>query len=71
MLVDDGTGALFMALSDAKDSSAKRLSFGTPMIARGKVMLRGGEYILAASVLKIKDDKHRLEGLMEFMARYT
>ena len=45
VLVDDGTGALFMVLSDAKDSSAERLSFGTPVIARGNVMLRGGEYI--------------------------
>ena len=73
VLVDDGTGALFMALSDAKDSSAKRLSlsFGTPVIARGNVMLRGGEYILMARELKIKDEKHLLEELMEFMARYT
>jgi len=71
VLVDDGTGALFMVLSDAKDSSAKRLSFGTPVIARGNVMLRGSEYILTASELKIKDEKHLLEGLMEFMVRYT
>ena len=71
VLVDDGTGALFMVLSDAKDSSAKRLSFGTPVIARGNVMLRGSEYILTASELKIKDEKHLLEELMEFMARYT
>jgi len=71
VLVDDGTGALFMALNDAKDSSAERLSFGTPVIARGNVMLRGSEYILTASELKIKDEKHLLEELMEFMARYT
>ena len=71
VLVDDGTGALFMVLSDAKDSGAGRLSFGTPVIARGNVMLRDGEYILTASELKIKDEKHLLEELMEFMARYT
>ena len=71
VLVDDGTGALFMVLSDAKDSSAERLSFGTPVIARGNVMLRGGEYILMARELKIKDEKHLLEELMEFVARYT
>ena len=71
VLVDDGTGVLFMVSSDAKDSSAKRLSFGTPVIARGNVMLRGGEYILVARELKIKDEKHLLEELMEFMARYT
>ena len=71
VLVDDGTGALFMVLSDAKDSSAERLSFGTPVIARGNVMLRGGEYILMARELKIKDEKHLMEELMEFVARYT
>ena len=71
VLVDDGTGALFMALSDAKDSSAERLTFGTPVIARGNVMLRGGEYILMARELKIKDEKHLMEELMEFVARYT
>jgi len=47
------------------------LSFGTPVIARGNVMVRGSEYILMARELKIKDDKHLLEELMEFMARYT
>ena len=71
VLVDDGTGALFMVLSDAKDSSAERLTFGTPVIARGNVMLRGGEYILMARELKIKDEKHLMEELMEFVARYT
>ena len=71
VLVDDGTGALFMALSDAKDSSSERLSFGTPVIARGNVMLRGGEYILMARELKIKDEKDLLEELMEFVVRYT
>ena len=75
VLVDDGTGALFMVLNGDKDSSVKRLSlslsFGTPVIARGNVMLRGGEYILMARELKIKDDKDVLEELMEFMARYT
>jgi len=73
VLIDDGTGALFMALSDAKDSSSERLSlsFGTPVIARGNVMLRGGEYILTASELKIKDEKDLMEELMEFVARYT
>ncbi|MCD6210381.1 MAG: hypothetical protein J7J01_05755 [Methanophagales archaeon] len=73
VLVDDGTGVLFMALDD--DSGVKRLSlslsFGTPVIARGNVMVRGSEYILMARELKIKDDKHLLEELMEFMARYT
>ena len=75
VLVDDGTGALFMVLNGDKDSSVKRLSFslsfGTPVIARGNVMLRSGEYILTARELKIKDDKDVLEELMEFMARYT
>ena len=73
VLVDDGTGVLFMALDD--DSGVKRLSlslsFGTPVIARGNVMVRGSKYILMARELKIKDDKHLLEELMEFMARYT
>ncbi len=78
MMIDDGTGALFLFFqvdnkrhTNISDAEARRLSFGTPVIVRGNVIMRDGRYVLMAEGIRRKDNNDLMEGLMEFMARYT
>ncbi len=73
MVVDDGTGALVLVLQQVSQQVSQPeqlLSFGTPVIVRGDVILRN-EYVLIAKSLRQKDNRLLLSELVSFMARYT
>ncbi len=67
LVLDDGTGALFLMLREKEE----HILFGMPVKARGNVVESERGYVLMAEEVKIRGKEFIIEGMKDFLCRYT
>lgn len=68
-VLDDGTGAVFLVLRD--EEMGGRIHFGMQIKARGNVVESERGYVLTAEEIKISGKAFILNGMKNFLCRYT
>jgi len=75
MVLDDGTGALFLEFEEHKKEQGAGISFGMPVRARGNVVAEESKNGLAlkliAEKVKISREAFMIRELNNFLSRYT
>lgn len=69
VVLDDGTGAVFLALRDKEKEG--RIQFGMQVKARGNVVKSEEGYMLMAEEIKIMGEAVIINGMKNFLSRYT
>lgn len=67
-VLDDGTGAIFLI---SKEGETERISFGLSVRARGNVVDSEKGYVLMAEEVKIRGEEFILNGIKNFLCKYT
>lgn len=68
-VLDDGTGAVYLVLRERE--TEKRISFGLSVRARGNVADSEKGYVLMAEEVKIRGEEFILNGIKNFLCKYT
>lgn len=72
MILDDGTGVVFVELKEKGKEEKESISFGTPVKTRGNVVMAGkNSYVLMAEKVKVKGERMIIEEMKNFLSRYT
>lgn len=68
-VLDDGTGAVYLALRERE--TEEHISFGVSVRARGNVVDSEKGYVLMAEEVEIRGEEFILNGIKNFLCKYT